>query len=52
MLTQVNILFGIVCVAGLASLDAETATQVIYSDSSVAEKIVGLVQSPCKIYIV
>jgi hypothetical protein len=31
----------IVCVAELASHDAATATQVIYSASSVAERIVG-----------
>jgi hypothetical protein len=37
MVTQQHMLSQIVCVAGLASLDAGTATQVIYSVSSVAE---------------
>jgi hypothetical protein len=36
-------------VAELASLDTETASQVIYSASSVAEKIVRPMQSLCKI---
>jgi hypothetical protein len=49
MLIQQHILFGIICVAGLASLDAAIETHVIYSASSVAEKIVGTVQSQCKI---
>jgi hypothetical protein len=42
--------YGIVCASGLESLDAAEATQVIYSASSVAEKIVGFVKAPCKIY--
>jgi hypothetical protein len=51
MLTQQQIFLGIVWVAGLVPLDAVTATQVIYSASSVAEKKLGPVQtSPCKIY--
>jgi hypothetical protein len=52
MVTQQHILhtvFGIVCVVVLALLDAATATQVIYSASSDAEKIKGPMQSPWKI---
>jgi hypothetical protein len=33
-------------VAGLVTLDAGTATQVVYSASCVAERKVGLVQGP------
>jgi hypothetical protein len=39
----------VLLIASLTS-DVETTTQVIFSDSSVAEKIVGPVQGPCKIY--
>jgi glutamate 5-kinase len=50
MLAQQHILIRIICVTGLITLDAGTATQVIYSTSSVVEKKVVLVQGPCKIF--
>jgi hypothetical protein len=55
MLTQQHILSQIqyvVCVAELPSHDAVTATHVIYSASSVAERIVGSFLVAEKIYSV
>jgi hypothetical protein len=50
ILTQQHILLQIICVAELASHNAVTAPQVIYSASSVAERIVGSFHDAEKIY--